>query len=110
MWSNRIAELLRELGHDALAVDGNRDLRGKADEDLFDLAVAEGRVLVTENVDDFRRLALRHLRSGGSHAGLILTIETRFPRGLAPIDRLVAAIAALVRSGAILENQEHWLR
>jgi predicted nuclease of predicted toxin-antitoxin system len=54
------ADQLRDLGHDAIAVR-EVDLAGAEDERVMAFAVAERRIVVTENFADFARLVeLRH--------------------------------------------------
>jgi hypothetical protein len=50
------------------------------DEELFVYAAAQGRRIVTENINDFRRLLLRVGESGMSTAGLLFTSSRTFPR------------------------------
>lgn len=50
----------------------------------------------TENVRDYRPLAEALRAAGGSHAGLVLTTEKRWPRGnpgslIAALDRLLTS-------------------
>lgn len=82
-----IAEFLRGLGHDALAV---AEVMPQAkDEDILARAVAEGRIVVT-NDKDFGELVFR---SGLPHAGVLL---------LRLQDESSANRVAVVR--AVLEN------
>ena len=75
--SPRIAELLRDRGHDVQAVINRRDLAGRSDRVILEIAAAEERAVVTNNVKDFRPLAAERLARGESHAGLILIPSTR---------------------------------
>ena len=75
--SPRIAELLRGRGHDVQAVAERRDLAGRSDRIILEVAVAEGLAVITNNVKDFRPLAAERLARGDSHAGLILLPSTR---------------------------------
>ena len=56
--SPRVAELLREAGHDVVHVR-DRGLQETDDEELFDLAAAEGRTVVSADTDFGALLALR---------------------------------------------------
>src|SRR6266542_6689248 len=47
---------------------------------IFAIAQSEGRVIVTENVDDFLEIEARYRKQGPDHAGLILTTNHRIPR------------------------------
>lgn len=48
-----IGEQLRS-GYDVIAVTEREDLRSASDQALFERARGEGRVIVTENIEDFR--------------------------------------------------------
>lgn len=56
--SSSVAELLREAGHDAVHVR-SRGLHAAADEELFALAKAEGRTIISADTDFGTILALR---------------------------------------------------
>ena len=75
--SPRIAELLRDRGYDVQAVVDRRDLAGRSDRVILEVAAAEERAVITNNVKDFRPLAAERLARGESHAGLILLPSTR---------------------------------
>ena len=110
MWSPDIAVQLRRRGHDVDAVASRTDLRTRPDPVIWATAQHEVRVIVTENVPDFRRMALDYQRQGRVHAGLVFTNNRRFPRrdprttGL-----LVTAVLALLASPPDLTNREYWL-
>lgn len=109
MWTPAIAAALRDRGHEVVAVAERHDLRGLADAAIFDAAVAEGRVIVTENVVDYRPLAADAMRAGRPHPALILTSNRAYPRASRrTAGRLVRALDALLATrGAI--SGEHWL-
>ena len=99
MYPATVAEQLRTRGHDVVSVHDPdfRRLEGTPDEDVFAAAAAEGRVLVTENVADFRRLEAEALARGESTPGLVFTTNQQFPRGHpGTIGRLIRALAALL--------------
>ncbi len=91
-----VAATLRERGYDVLAVSEDPDLRSKTDEELFAWAVAEGRRIVTENIQDFRPLVLAAEASGGLHVGVIYTSRRKFPRSRR-------------NPGPMIEALERWL-
>jgi predicted nuclease of predicted toxin-antitoxin system len=62
-----LAQWLREAGHDAFHVR-ERGLSRASDEDIFALAVAESRIIITADLDFSRIIAL----SGRAGPGLIL--------------------------------------
>jgi predicted nuclease of predicted toxin-antitoxin system len=99
LYSNVVADRLQARGHDVVSVlDQDYDyLRGAPDEQVFAAATATQRVLVTENVSDFRRLEDEALASGAEHPGLIYTTNRQFPRGdPAAVGRLVRALDRLL--------------
>ena len=78
-YSPRIADRLRDAGHDVTAV-AQSDLAGLRDRPLMAAAIREGRALVTENVGDFLPIAVELARVGTRHAGIIITNARHFPR------------------------------
>jgi predicted nuclease of predicted toxin-antitoxin system len=80
MYPYSIAEQLRGRGHDVVAVGERPNLRGAPDRDVFRVAQAEGRTLVTDDVG-FLSIDSEHRARGETHHGLILTSNRRFPRG-----------------------------
>jgi predicted nuclease of predicted toxin-antitoxin system len=75
--SHQIAQLLVERGHDAQAVTSRTDLADNTpDAQLMQIAHAEGRAMVTNNIKDFRPIAAHRITSGQGHAGLILVSST----------------------------------
>jgi predicted nuclease of predicted toxin-antitoxin system len=98
MYAPAIAEQLRERGRDVASLHdaGHRVLEGAPDEEVWARAVAEDRVLVSENVQDFRRIEAQALAAGEPTPGLIFTTDRQFPRGHpATIGRLVLALESL---------------
>lgn len=67
-----IGRALQDLGHDVHAIDTEKNLEGLKDEDVLELAISEGRVLITANVADFLPLISALAASGRSHTGCIL--------------------------------------
>lgn len=93
-----VAAGLRARGHDAVAVTERIDLRERADPDLFAVAQAEHRVIVTENVPDFVQIVDECDRRGDAHFGVVLVSAAKFPRGVRrTIGRMVTALDALAR-------------
>jgi hypothetical protein len=106
-----IAEQLRARGYDVIAIAERLEMRGLPDRLVFELAQQEGRAIVTENVADFRPLAVERSMAGGSHAGLIFTSNRQFPRS----DRrtpglLVTALHDLLARGEDGTGMELWLQ
>jgi hypothetical protein len=110
MWPPEIAVQLRHRGLDVAAVAERAELRGQPDEAIFAVAQAEGRVLVTENVADFRPLATARFQRGHGHAGLVFTSDRRFPRhDPRTVGRLVNALAELLSRSSDVQIGETWL-
>ena len=69
-----VARPLRELGHDVRAADEERELDGWEDERLLELAMTEGRIMVTFNVRDFPGIAGEWAGAGRHHAGCLVIV------------------------------------
>jgi hypothetical protein len=67
-----VGKALSEGGHDVRALDSDVELEGLSDPEVLELAVAEGRVLVTANIRDFEPLLRERAGESRSHAGVIL--------------------------------------
>jgi nucleoside-diphosphate-sugar epimerase len=99
MNASAIAEQLRARGHDVVSVHdpAYRALEGEPDEQVWAAAVAHDRALMSENVQDFRRLEADALARAQPLARLIFTTNRQFPRGdPATVGRLVTALDALL--------------
>jgi len=92
----RIALELRRQGHDVVAVLERPDLQRAADETLWAAARAERRVIVTQDVGDFMRLASRDAAIGKPQPGLVLIHRRRCPRANRHIGQLLASLNALL--------------
>lgn len=107
--SPRIAELLREAGHDVAAVGERAELIGSSDAIVLEVATNENRAVITNNVKDFRPLAAERLAQGRSHGGLILVPSTR-TRTRAAIAPLAAAVGKLLQENPDgLAGSERWI-
>jgi hypothetical protein len=93
--SPRIAELLRGRDHDVQAVADRRDLPGRSDRVILEVAAGEDRAVITNNVKDFRPLAAERLARGMSHAGLILLPSAR-TRTRGAVEMLADAIEQIL--------------
>ena len=99
MYTPTIAEQLRARGHDAASIhDGEyQRLEGEPDDEVWAAASAEDRALVSENVQDFRRIEANALAHAQAVARLIFTTDRQFPRGdPATPGRLVDALDGLL--------------
>ena len=109
MMDPRIADQLRQRGHDVIAVGEVGVLQGLSDRAILSAARADDRVVVTEDLRDYRRIAAAEGRAGRPHPGLVLTNNRRWPRAnRRTLGRLVNALDALLTSGAAVEG-EYWL-
>lgn len=114
MFPAAIAQRVREEhGHDIIAIAERDDLVGLADTDVFLIAQAEERAIVTENVRDFLPIARQWQAMGRIHFGLVLTTNRKFPRSQPRTrGRLVTALENLLdaESGPhVASNREIWL-
>jgi hypothetical protein len=92
MFSPRIAERLRALGVDCVAIAEDVVLSSQDDPVVLEAALAAGRVLVTNNVVDFERLRQQRSASDQPVPPLVYTSEAAFPRNQKFIGRLVEAL------------------
>jgi predicted nuclease of predicted toxin-antitoxin system len=105
-----VARMLAARGYDADAVIPRADIPDDiSDADLFGRARAEERVIVTANVQDFRRIAAECVTAGPGHAGLILVPGTT-PRSRSATKELADAIEQVVLANPDgLWNTERWI-
>ncbi len=80
MFPPTAAAELRRLGHDARSVAGSM-LAGTDDEHLYELAIGEGRVIVTENFADYASLVAQNLERGASHGLVAFVRKSDLPLG-----------------------------
>ncbi len=92
--SGRVAERLRDLGHDVIAVTDEPSLRGLSDPDVFEIAQAQGRVVATYNREDFEAIVREYAEAGREHHGLVIVHPIRFPgQGFARLTKAFADLA-----------------
>ena len=99
MYTPTIAEQLRARGHDAASIHDPeyRMLEGEPDDEVWSAAIADDRALVSENVQDFRRIEANALAHAQPVARLIFTTDRQFPRGEpGTLGRLVSALDTLL--------------
>jgi predicted nuclease of predicted toxin-antitoxin system len=110
MFSARIADELALRGIDCRAVVADPVLRAQSDLEIFDSAVRDDRVLITNNVTDFESLRRAREAAGGPVPGLIYTSDITFPRTRAYVSRLTAALAAAADRETAACGGVLWLR
>ena len=110
MYSPAIAQALRDLGYDVIAVAERADLRAMTDAEIFAWAAAQRRWLLTENVKDFRPLLLRAMQADTPTTGILFTSSRSFPRSRKNPGPLITAVHAWLRTGPPeAPITEHWL-
>jgi hypothetical protein len=112
MPSPAIARELRSRGHDVEAVAGSPDREALSDPEVLALARAEHRVVVTNNLRDFRPLHHEAITPGGTgHYGIIF-MPGSYRRTRADAGKIIAALEALLTQypgDKDLANGEAWL-
>lgn len=88
MFPAEVAAALQEREHDARAAV--HDLRALTDAQLFDVAVAEGRVVATENVVDFVQLLQDRVAEGREVAPVVFAMKSNLPREPERLSRVLA--------------------
>jgi Domain of unknown function (DUF5615) len=110
-YSPRIAQSLRERGHDAVAAI-EAGWEAEDDEPLLVLCADDQRALLTNNVADCAVIGRRWNTEGRAHHGLIFSSDASLPRTRDNIGRYVDLMDALMRdnSGAAdFIDRTHWL-
>lgn len=94
MYPAALAEHLETAGLEVSTV-GSLGLAGQDDLTVFATAVADGYVVLTENVGDFTRIAAEYIAAGNHHHGLLIALAARFSRRPSGVVPLAAAIVAV---------------
>jgi hypothetical protein len=111
MFSPAIAAELTARGVDCRAVAADPLLRAHSDLEIFDTALLEGRVIVTNNVPDFESLRRARDAFGTEVPPVIYTSDPTFPRTKAYVPRLVSALeTAAANHAARSHGGVRWLR
>jgi hypothetical protein len=111
-FSPTIAQQLRSRGHDVASVEEQPRLRGRADRDVWSLAVAEQRALLTEEVKDFAPLVREWAVAGDRHFGVVFISRRSMPRGAGTIGLYVERLDEFLnehRADDALADQVAWL-
>jgi hypothetical protein len=80
LYTQTIAEGLRERGHDVISVHERPELEGLEDAQLFPLMASERRAIVTENWPDYREEMSKAATAGQDHYGVLFTSRKQMPR------------------------------
>lgn len=112
MYTPAIAAELRARGHDVVSVhEAIPPLAGSTDDEVLNAAVSQQRVLVTENVRDYRPLEAALLTGGGHSHGIVYTTNRQFPRGdPATTGQLVRALDVLLRDPPTLYDRSVFIK
>jgi predicted nuclease of predicted toxin-antitoxin system len=112
MLSPAIARELAARGHDVESVAGHPEREALPDPEVLALARAQRRVIVTNNVRDFRPLHAEAVMPGGpGHFGMIF-MSGSYRRTKNDIGRIIAALEtkmAQYPGDEDLVNAEDWL-
>ena len=106
--SGKVAERLRDRGHDVTAATDDLTLRGLSDPDLFEVAQQQGRSLVTYNRVDFEPIVREYAQVDREHHGLVIVPPTRFPSW--EFARIAAAIEMLLDGPNLGKSFLVWLQ
>lgn len=109
MFSPAVAWHLTDLGHDARHV---RDvgLAGRTDDEVFDLATAEDRVVVTENAVDFVALLDAAIGAGAVSPPVVLALKRTLPADAgAMANELAKRLARWADNHPDPYRHVHWL-
>jgi Domain of unknown function (DUF5615) len=108
--SPRLAQALRERGHDVVALVERDDIPDSAPDSLvMKIAATEGRAVVTNNIKDFRSIAANRIISGEGHSGLLLIPHTVMRTRAATAGLAEAIDRLLDQHQAGIENAELWV-
>ncbi len=106
--SGKVAEYLRSQGHDVVAVTTEPSLRGLSDPDVFAIAQAQKRVVVTYNRGDFEAIVREYAETSREHQGLVIVHPVRFPGQ--DFARLAKALVRLVDVPSAGTSFSIWLQ
>jgi len=87
-----LAVVLNDAGCDTTAIGGDSELRGTPDAEVLELAAAQGRILVTDNIRDFVPLSNAWAAQGRAHPGMLLLSSKTFPMTSARTGSIAAAL------------------
>ena len=103
-----LAQRLRQEGFDVIAVAEIPTLQGAPDDEVYQIAIDQGRRVITENIRDFRPLLTLALSRGTSFAPLLFTTAKKYSRRASALGALTTALRAWLRS-TDPQQVEEWL-
>jgi hypothetical protein len=106
--SGKVAERLRQRGHDVTAATDDPSLRSLKDPQLFEVAQEQGRALVTYNRVDFEPIIRKHAQVNREHHGLVIVHPVRFPSR--EFSRMAAAMEGLLEGPDLGSSFVVWLQ
>lgn len=106
--SGKVAERLRDRGHEVTAATDDPSLRGLSDPDLFEVAQEQGRALVTYNRVDFEPIIREYTQMDREHHGLVIVHPMRFPSW--EFARIAAALESLLMGPSLGMGFLIWLQ
>jgi predicted nuclease of predicted toxin-antitoxin system len=112
LFTDLIAEQLRERGHDVIHVHERPGLSGTPDEILVEAMTHECRAILTANVADFQQIAMCLAAESREHAGMLFTSDRSMPRSRNTTGAFVRALDAYLTQHAAadaLVNRIEWL-
>ena len=102
------ASELRARRHDALSIVDAK-LEGAADENIYELAVAQGRVVVTENFADFVNIGEERRARDEPCVPVVFVRKRDLPRGRALASRLARDLDRWAADNPDPYPGPHWL-
>ena len=106
----KVAEQLRRMGYDVIAVADTLELRGCTDEQLCRWAIDHQRWIVTENIKDFRPLQIAAQEANQPVPWLLLISPYIFPLSRKNLGSIIAALSQWLQSGHRgVVGAEDWL-
>lgn len=106
--SGKVAERLRDRGHDVIAATDEPSLRSLRDPDLFEVAQQQGRALLTYNRVDFEPIIREYAQMDRAHHGLVIVHPVRYPSR--EFARLAVAIEGLLAAADLGMSFVIWLQ
>ncbi len=110
IFGDDIAEQLRTKGHDVLAAAADSALTAMPDTAILAHASADGRAVVTRNIEDFLDLDSSYEATGTRHAGIVLVATKTFPHDGSAAGALVRALEKFLERGGVGAGTVAFLR